>query len=142
MITSQITNEKILLRNLIQIRWIAIIGQFIAIIFVYFILRIEIPISYCLLIVFISILINLLSLFLKSTDKYLSDNEAFYFLLYDTSQLAILLYLTGGIYNPFSLLLIAPVIISASYLKIGYSIFLSLYSIIIVCLLSIFLCRN
>ena len=46
--------------------------------------------------------------------------------------------LTGGIYNPFSLLLVAPIVISASFLKIRYSIFLSLFSIIIVIFISFF----
>ena len=135
---SQKYNERILLKNLINIRWIAIAGQLSAIIIVNFFLNITIPVFLCLLVIVISILINFLSLFPKTRSNYLSENEAFYFLLYDTIQLAILLYLTGGIYNPFCLLLIAPVIISASYLKISYSVLLSLFSIIIVFCLSFF----
>ena len=134
----QKSNERILLKNLISIRWIAITGQLLAIIVVNFFLNIPIPLLYCLLIIVISVLINFLSLFPKSKSNYLSEYEAFYFLLYDTIQLAILLYLTGGIYNPFCLFLIAPVIISASHLKIGYSIFLSIFSILIIFLLSFF----
>ena len=135
---SQKSNERILLKNIISIRWIAITGQLMAIIVVSFFLNISIPLLYCLLIIVISILINFLSLFPKSRSNYLSEYEAFYFLLYDTIQLAILLYLTGGIYNPFCLFLIAPVIISASHLKISYSIFLSIFSIFIIFLLSFF----
>ena len=86
------------------------------------------PLILCLLVVITSIVINIFCLLLKTGSNYLSDKEAFYFLLYDTIQLAVLIYLTGGIYNPFSFLLVAPVIISASFLKIGYSIFLSLFS--------------
>ena len=135
---SQKSNERILLKNLISIRWIAITGQLLAIIVVNFFLNISIPLLYCLLIIIISILINIISLIPKNRSNYLSENEAFYFLLYDTIQLAILLYLTGGIYNPFCLFLIAPVIISASYLKISYSVFLSIFSIIIIFCLSFF----
>ena len=131
-------DERILLKNLINIRWIAIAGQLSAIIIVSFFLNIKIPLFLCLLVIVVSILVNFLSLYPKTSSNYLSENEAFYFLLYDTSQLALLLYLTGGIYNPFSLLLIAPVIISASYLKISYSIFLSFLSIIIVFSISLF----
>ena len=134
----QKSNERILLKNLISIRWIAITGQLLAIIIVNFFLNIPIPLLYCLLIIIISILINFLSLFPKSKSNYLSEYEAFYFLLYDTIQLSILLYLTGGIYNPFCLFLIAPVIISASHLKISYSVFLSIFSIFIIFLLSFF----
>ena len=114
-------SNNILLSNLIKIRWIAIVGQFVAILLVYFYFEIQIPILFCLLIVTISTLVNILSFFSKKNNYYLSDNEAFYFLLFDTVQLAILLYLTGGIYNPFCLLLIAPLIISASYLRLIFS---------------------
>ena len=138
MTSSQKSNERILLKNLINIRWIAITGQLSAIIIVNYFLDITIPVFLCLLVIVISILINFLSLFPKTRNNYLSENEAFYFLLYDTIQLAVLLYLTGGIYNPFCLLLIAPVIISASYLKIAYSVLLSLFSIIVVFCLSFF----
>ena len=99
------SNERILLKNLINIRWIAIAGQLSAIIIVNFFLNITIPVFLCLLVIVISFLINFLSLFPKNRSNYLSENEAFYFLLYDTIQLAVLLYLTGGIYNPFCLFL-------------------------------------
>tara|TARA_B100000700_G_C14904890_1_gene789221 strand:- start:149 stop:1189 length:1041 start_codon:yes stop_codon:yes gene_type:complete len=64
--------------------------------------------------------------------------KLFFFLLFDTIQLAVLLFLTGGIYNPFSLLLIAPIVISASYLRMVFSIILSFLSILIVAFISIF----
>lgn len=131
-------SNNILLTNLIKIRWLAIIGQILAILISYYYFEIEIPILACLLIVVVSSLVNFFSFFTKKINNYLSDKEAFYFLLFDTLQLGILLYLTGGIYNPFSLLLIAPLIISASYLPIVYSIVLSLLSINTVILISNF----
>ena len=127
-----------MLNNLIKIRWIAIIGQLSAILLVYYYLKISIPIFLCLLFVLVSTLVNIWSLFVKKFNNYLTDNEAFYFLLFDTIQLAILLYLTGGIYNPFSLLLIAPLIISASYLRLVFSIVLSSLSILIVIFISFY----
>ena len=57
-------SNNILLSNLIAIRWIAIIGQFSAIIFVYFSFKIEIPVIPCLSIVFVSALINIYSYFI------------------------------------------------------------------------------
>ena len=128
--------NNILLTNLIKIRWIAITGQVLAIILVYFYFNISIPIISCLIIVFVSGLVNIFSFFTKKINNYLTDKEAFYFLLFDTLQLGILLYLTGGIYNPFTLLLIAPLIISASFLPLVYSFFLSSLSTLIVILLS------
>ena len=131
-------SNKILLSNLIKIRWVAIIGQLVAILISYYYFNILIPFFICLLIVFTSILVNVFSFYFKSNTNYLSDKEAFFFLLYDTIQLAILLYLTGGIYNPFSFLLIAPLIISASYLPMVFSIVLSSLSIFIVAIISNF----
>ena len=127
------TLSSILLINLVRIRWIAISGQFLTILLVFFYLKISIPVLPCLIIVFISAAINTFSYFTNKTNNYLLEKEAFYFLLFDTIQLGILLYLTGGIYNPFSFLLIAPIIISASYLSIKYSLgllFLSMTSVV------------
>ena len=129
-------SNNILLSNLIKIRWVAIFGQLFAILTSYFFLELSLPIISCLLIILISIFVNFFSFFTKRINNYLKDNEAFYFLLFDTLQLGFLLYLTGGIYNPFSLLIIAPLIISASYLPIVFSIGLSFLSIIIVILIS------
>ena len=135
---SKTFSNNILLSNLIYIRWIAIAGQFIAVFLVFFYFKIQIPIILCAIAIFVSVIVNLLSVYQKKINNYLSDKEAFYFLLFDTLQLAILLYLTGGIYNPFLLLLIAPIIISASYLRIIYSILLSSLSIFIVIFLNFY----
>tara|TARA_B110000263_G_scaffold250113_1_gene270594 strand:- start:3845 stop:5080 length:1236 start_codon:yes stop_codon:yes gene_type:complete len=122
--------NNIVLLNLIRIRWLAISGQFLAIVIVYFYFNILIPIVPCLGIVLISTIINSFSYFTNKRNIYLSNKEAFYFLLFDTIQLTVLLYLTGGIYNPFSLLLIAPLIISVSYLPTVYSIYLLILSVL------------
>jgi len=129
-------SNNILLSNLIKIRWIAIFGQLITIFLVHFYFNLKIPVLACLIVVFISVVINSYSFFSGQINIYLSDKEAFYFLLFDTIQLGILLYLTGGIYNPFALLLIAPLIISASYLPIVYSIYLLFLSVSIVIFIS------
>ena len=131
-------SNNILLSNLVKIRWIAIIGQFFAILLTFFYFRIQILIIPCLFVVAISALVNILSFFIKKRENHLTDKEAFFFLLFDTCQLAILLYLTGGIYNPFSLLLIAPLVISASYLHFIFSVILSASSILIVIIISFF----
>ena len=129
-------SNNILLSNLIKIRWFAILGQLFTILLVYFYLEINIPTISCLYIVLVSILINIYSYFTNKKNNYLSDKKAFYFLSYDTIQLGILLYLTGGIYNPFSILLIAPLIISSSYLPKVYSIYLLILSILIALIIS------
>ena len=124
--------NTILLSNLIKIRWIAITGQFLAILIVFFLLKINILILESLIVVLFSVVVNLFSYFLQKKDNKISNKLSFIFLLYDTSQLGILLYLTGGIFNPFCILIIAPIIISASYLPVFWTIILSFFSSIII----------
>ncbi len=128
--------NNILLGNLIKIRWIAISGQLIAIFFVYLVLQIEIPFFEALTIIVLSIVINFYSYFEERKNKSISNLKAFSFLLFDTLQLGFLLFLTGGIINPFSILILAPVITSASYLPALMTVILSFISIIIIVMLN------
>ena len=105
------------------LRYIAIIGQFIAINVVFFYLNLEFPIKASLIVIFIGLLTNLYLQF-KVKANQLKDTYASLFLLYDLFQLAILLYLTGGIFNPFSILLIIPAIVSSTFLSMGTTIIL------------------
>ena len=130
--------SNILLSNLIKIRWIAIFGQFIAIVFVYFILKINIFLIPCIFALITSVSVNFYSYFLQKKNNNISDKQAFFFLLYDTIQLSVLLYLTGGIINPFIILIIAPIIISATYLGAIWTILLSLLSITLIFTLNYF----
>ncbi len=129
--------NTILLTNLIKIRWIAIFGQLLAILFVSSFLKIQILFFESMLIIMLSIIINLGAFFFQKKDK-ISDEKVFLFLLFDTSQLGILLYLNGGLQNPFSILILAPVIISATYLKSFWTIILSLYSILLIVIIKYF----
>ncbi len=130
--------SNILLSNLIKIRWIAIFGQLIAILFVYFILKINIFLIPCIFALITSVSVNFYSYFLQKKKNNISDKQAFFFLLYDTIQLSVLLYLTGGIINPFIILIIAPIIISATYLVAIWTILLSLLSITLIFTLNYF----
>ncbi len=130
--------NTILLGNLIKIRWIAIFGQFFAIFFVTFIIKIEIPLFETLLIILLSVIVNFYSYFEERKNKSISNIKAFSFLLFDTLQLGFLLFLTGGIINPFSILILAPVITSASYLPALMTVILSTISIIFIVLLNFY----
>ena len=130
--------NTILLGNLIKIRWIAISGQFLAIFFVSFILEIKIPFIEALSIVLFSVAINFYSYLEERKNKTISNTKAFLYLLFDTSQLGILLFLTGGIINPFSILILAPVITSASYLPATLTVILSSISIMMIITLNIY----
>ena len=130
--------NTILLGNLIKIRWIAIFGQILAIFFVTYFLKIQIPLFETLLIIFFSVFINFYSYFDERKNKSISNMKAFSFLLFDTLQLGFLLFLTGGIVNPFSILILAPVITSASYLPALMTVILSSISIVIIILLNFY----
>ncbi len=109
--------------TLIILRYIAIIGQLFAINIVFFYLKLEFPLKASLVVVFIGLLTNVYLQF-KVKGNQLKDTYASLFLLYDLFQLAILLYLTGGIFNPFSILLIIPTIVSSTFLSMGTTIIL------------------
>ncbi len=130
--------NTILLVNLIKIRWIAIFGQITALFFVKYVLEINILLFETLLIVILSIFLNLASYFIEKKYKTISNTNAFLFLLFDTTQLGVLLFLTGGIINPFSILILAPVITSASYLPAILTVILSLFSILTISLLNFY----
>ncbi len=130
--------NTILLGNLIKIRWIAIFGQFLAVFIVFYIIKIEIPLFEILTIILLSVAVNFYSYFEERKNKSISNVKAFSFLLFDTLQLGCLLFLTGGIINPFSILILAPVITSASYLPALMTVILSSISIIIIIILNFY----
>ena len=130
--------NTILLGNLIKIRWIAIFGQILAICFVFYFINIQIPFFETLIIIFLSVALNFYSYFEERKNKSISNIKAFSFLLFDTLQLGFLLFLTGGIINPFSILILAPVITSASYLPALMTVVLSTISIGIIIILNFY----
>ena len=130
--------NTILFGNLIKIRWIAISGQFLAVFIVSSILKIQIPFIEALTIILLSVAVNFYSYFEERKNKSISNIKAFSFLLFDTLQLGFLLFLTGGILNPFSILILAPVITSASYLPALMTVILSSISIFIIIILNFY----
>ena len=123
-------------RTLVILRWIAIIGQYLTISIVYFILKFELPFFYCSIIIFIGILTNFYLQF-KFDKNQLNNFASTFFLFYDLIQLSILLYLTGGVTNPFTILLIIPAIVSSTFLTLRSTINLSVITIIILIVLTI-----
>ncbi len=117
-------------RTLVYLRWIAIIGQFSAITTVYFYLKLEFLIVHAYLILVLGFLTNL---YLQYKIKTISikDFNASSFLIYDLVQLSSLLYLTGGISNPFTILMIVPAIVSSTFLSMGTTIILGVLTIIL-----------
>ena len=110
-------------KTLVNLRWIAIIGQLLAINFVYFFLKLDLPIIETHIVISIGFITNIVLQFKIRTNQLIDLNSSL-FLVYDLVQLSILLYLTGGIFNPFSLLIIIPTIISSTFLSMGTTIIL------------------
>ena len=110
--------------TLTVLRYIAIFGQFFSVNIVFYFLKLDFPINESYAIIFLGLLTNLFLQFRVKVNQ-LKDTYASFFLLYDLIQLSILLYLTGGILNPFSFLLIIPAIVSSTFLSMGTTIILS-----------------
>ena len=106
------------LQTLTHVRWLAVIGQFLAITIAYFGLGLSFAIVLAYLVVAVSVASNILSEYIFPPNRRLSEIEALLTLIFDTTQLSVLLYLTGGLSNPFALLLLAPVTISATALQL------------------------
>ena len=101
----------------ISLRWIGIIGQLISVNFVYFYLNFKFDFITSNLVIFFGILSNLFLIYIYKKTQ-LSDRSAFIFLVIDIMQLGALLYLTGGITNPFVIFLLVPSIFSSSNLSL------------------------
>ena len=130
--------NTVLLANIIKIRWLAILGQLITLLVITFILNYSIPFLESIFVVSLSLLVNVLSYFLQKKNPTLNYKKTFIFLIYDITQLIALIYLTGGMFNPFIILILAPIIISASYLPAFWTILLSLYSILLIFFINVY----
>ena len=124
-------------KTLVYLRWIAIFGQIIAVNLVFFILGLKFPILLAFLVIFVGFITNFYLQFGIKTIR-IKDFHASFFLVYDLVQLSLLLYLTGGISNPFSILLIVPAIVSSTFLSMGTTIILGGLTIIFLFLLTLF----
>ena len=121
----------------INLRWIAIIGQLITVNLIYFIFDFKFDLILENSIILIGILSNLYLIYIHKNTQIL-DKTAFLFLLIDILQLSCLIYLTGGIANPFSIFLIIPTIFSSSNLGFKSNLLLLITTIIIIIFLTFF----
>ena len=116
----------------INLRWIAIIGQFITINSVRFIFNFEFNYLFANFVIFLGALSNLYLIYFYNKNQ-ISNRSSFNFLSIDIIQLSYLLYLSGGVLNPFSIFLLIPSVFSSSNLDIRTNltlIFITILSII------------
>ena len=124
-------------KTLVILRWISLVGQYVTISIVFFIFKFELPFFYCSLIIFIGVATNLYLQF-KFKKNQLNNFAATFCLFYDLIQLSLLLYLTGGITNPFAILLIVPAIVASTFLTLRSTINLSITTVIVLVVLTIY----
>lgn len=123
------------LQTLITLRWIAVAGQLLAIIIVYFAYDFPLPFWTCLAIIALSATLNVILTLQFGTNVRLRNRYVAMLLSYDIIHLAVLIYLTGGLANPFSLMFLVPATISASTIKIRYTLWLGLLTVLCITLL-------
>tara|TARA_B100000900_G_scaffold77075_1_gene61712 strand:+ start:2263 stop:3543 length:1281 start_codon:yes stop_codon:yes gene_type:complete len=124
-------------REYINLRWIAIIGQLITINLVKFYFEFEFNYTLTTIIIIFGILSNLFLIFFYNKNQ-ITDRSSFIFLLTDITQLSTLIYLTGGIINPFSIFIIVPSIFSSIYLGKKTSILIAFITICTIIFLTFF----
>ena len=108
--------RNVRLDTLVRLRWLAVLGQFGAVLVVHFGLEFEVPIWACLAVIALSALLNVALRIGFRETQWLEPDRAAWLLGFDIAELAALLYLTGGLENPFAFLLLGPVLISATAL--------------------------
>ena len=133
-----ITRSHLRLRTIVRLRWIAILGQLAAVFIVYFGFGFTFPLNMVLVVIGLSIAVNIVISDLVKTIKMVGNLLGTWMLGFDIIQLTVLLYLTGGILNPFACLLVAPVAISAASLRTQSTVFLGFMALAATCLISFY----
>ena len=121
----------------VSLRWIGIIGQLISVYFIYFYFNFEFNFIYSNIFIFLGILSNIYLIFYYKKTQ-LSERSALIFLTIDIFQLGGLIYLTGGIVNPFVIFLIIPSVFSSSNLGIKVNTLLVIITIFMIIFLTFF----
>ena len=121
----------------ITLRWIGIIGQLISVYIVFFYFHLSFPFVLANLVILIGIISNLFLVYIYKKTQ-LSDRSALIFLFLDIFQLSFLIYLTGGIINPFAVFLIIPSVFASSNLGLRTNLLLVLATILVIIFLTFY----
>ncbi|WP_342359942.1 ActS/PrrB/RegB family redox-sensitive histidine kinase [Terrarubrum flagellatum] len=109
-------SPRLRLDTLVKLRWLAVAGQSAAVLITHLGLRFPVPLGWCFLVIAVSAWLNVALRIRYPLSVRVGENAAALLLGYDIVQLSALLYLTGGLQNPFAMLLLAPALISATTL--------------------------
>lgn len=131
-------SDWVRLRTLLVLRWLAIGGQTVTVVIASFYIGLNVELGLCFLAIGASVISNLIAMTIFPENQRLSDRDAMLTLLFDLAQLSFLLFLTGGLHNPFAMLILAPVTISATALTMRSTTILGVLAIVMISLLAYF----
>lgn len=138
LLIGQHRSSWIRLRTMIVLRWVAIVGQLVALTVAQRLFSLQLEVGLCYLAVGVSVMGNLIAIFIFPENKRLTEFENFLMVMFDLLQLGFLLFLTGGLHNPFALLLLGPVTISATILTTRSTLLMGAIAITIVSILALY----
>src|SRR3954463_5505514 len=121
--------RNVRLDTLLRLRWLAIIGQTVAVLVVHYGVEFPLPIWACLAVIALSAWLNIALRVRFSLTQRLEPERAAWLLAFDIAELAVLLFFTGGLQNPFSFLFLGPVLISATALPARMTLMLGCFAI-------------
>jgi len=122
--------RNVRLDTLVRLRWLAVFGQAVAVLVVHFGLEFDVPIWPCFAVIALSALLNVSLRLGFQRPQWLEPDRAAYLLGFDLAELTALLFLTGGVENPFSFLLVGPVLISATALPPRMTLLLGIFAVL------------
>ena len=122
--------RNVRLDTLVRLRWLAVIGQCTAVLVVYYGLDFPLPLLSCLVVIFLSALLNVALRLRFHLTQRLEPDHAAWLLAFDIAELAVLLYLTGGLQNPFAFLFLGPVLLSATALPPRFTLLLGAFAVL------------
>ncbi|NPD20122.1 sensor histidine kinase RegB [Alterinioella nitratireducens] len=137
-VTQDLRNGWVRLRTLLMLRWLAILGQTVTVVVASFFLGLRIELGLCFLAIGASVLSNMIAMTVFPPSQRLRDVDAMLTLIFDMTQLSFLLFLTGGLNNPFALLILAPVTISATALTLRSTVILGVMSVAMITLVAFY----
>ena len=122
--------RNVRLDTLLRLRWLAIIGQTIAVLVVYYVVEFQLPLWACLAVIALSAWLNVALRVRFSLTQRLEPTRAAWLLAFDIAELAVLLFLTGGLENPFAFLFLSPVLLSATALPPRITVILGAFAVL------------
>jgi two-component system, sensor histidine kinase RegB len=126
------------LKTLVTLRWFAVIGQAVAVLVVQYLLEFELPLAACLAVIALSAWLNVAASMHYRNVQRLPPEAVTWLLAYDIAQLTVLIVLTGGLENPFSFLILAPVLIAAISLPLRFTLPLGIFAVVCSTLIAFF----